>query len=271
MTLSGVTFGPATTGSPTGILVSTTKDLMSVGAPSGSLGGQVTGVSFTIAASDRVPLATGKSVTLAFTIMTALTAGDQISLMYPWNFISSLGTWPSVMGSTPGLNLKNIQDNLLTIRVDGSLAAGAHVLTLSGVTFGPATSGSPTGITVSTTKDMVSVGAPSGSLLRGAICILVVPNAMQCSVQSAYLITVLSPLFCPPGHMWSPLSMHGNCPSELPMLPAHQCKFGSSAPSFCSVNSLKMSETPGLCPPGFYPGLLGFDSSGCPVAPNFLQ
>jgi hypothetical protein len=92
ITLSGVTFGPPTSGSATGITVSTSKDFQSAGSPSGSLGGQVTGVSFTIAAADRVPLATGKSVTFAFTIATALSSGDQITLRYPDNFISSSGS-----------------------------------------------------------------------------------------------------------------------------------------------------------------------------------
>jgi hypothetical protein len=271
LTLSGVTFGGATPGSPTGITVSTSKDFTSAGAPSGSLGGQVTGVSFTIAAADRVPYASGKTVTLGFTIATALSANDQITLMYPSSFISDGTPWPSVIGSVSGLSVQTMSGSSVSIRVEGSLPAGAHVLTLSGVRFGGATAGSPTGITVSTSKDFTSAGAPSGSLVRGDICIMILPNAMQCSVQSAYMVTVLSPLFCPPGHTWFPLTMHGNCPSDLPMLPAHQCRVGSSAPSFCSVNSIKMSQTPGLCTPGYYPGLLGFDSSGCPIAPNILQ
>ena len=126
------------------------------------MGGGVTGVSFTIAAADRVPLASGKAVTLGFTIATALSPGDQISLTYPWSFVSSSGALPSVMGSASGLSVQSVQWNFISIRVDGSLAAGAHVVTLSGVTFGPATAGSTTGVTVRPSKELGNPGGPSG-------------------------------------------------------------------------------------------------------------
>jgi hypothetical protein len=74
----------------------------------------------------------------------------------------------------------------MSIRVEGSLAAGAHVLTLSGVTLGPATAGSPTGIAVSTSKDFVSAGAACG-LLGGQVTttplsMLIVFKCLFCAV-----------------------------------------------------------------------------------------
>jgi hypothetical protein len=230
----------------------------------------VTGVSLTIAAADRVPYASGKTVTLAFTIATELSSEHQITLSYPADFISSSAPMPHVKDSMGLSNLtaQFIQQQSITMRVMGKLAAGSYEFILSGLKFGAATDGNATGIIVSSSKDFSSTGAPSGSLVKGGICVFVGPQDGPCSIQSDYLIKVLSPLFCPSGLTWAPLGIHGNCPIDFPMLPAHQCKSGY-APSFCSVSSVKVSQTPGLCNYGFYPGFLGFDSSGCPVAPTF--
>ena len=93
------------------------------------------------------------------------------------------------------------------------LEAGAHVFTLSGVTFGPAKAGSTTGITVSTSKDFASSGTAntaSGSLVQGDICSLVSLISVQCSIQGAYLMTVLSPLLGPSGSIGFPVSSNGS-------------------------------------------------------------
>jgi hypothetical protein len=165
MTLSGVTFGPPTAGSPTGILVSTSMDRLSDGSPSGSLGGQVFNVSFYISPAHRLTSSASQNnmVLLSFTTQTALSAQDNITLIYPNHFFAG-GTAPVVQSSVLGLVASSPTETSLMFTATASIPAGALSMTLSGVTFGPPTAGSPTGILVSTSMDRLSDGSPSGSL-----------------------------------------------------------------------------------------------------------
>jgi hypothetical protein len=171
VTVSGVTIGAPNAGSASGISVATSTDLVSVGAASGALGGQVTGVSFTIAAADRVPFASGKSVTLTFTIATSLFYADSLTLSFPNGFISG-GWFPSSSGYIYVYSLSgssNFSPSLhpsatsIVMRVYEVVTAGSYIVTLGGLTFGPPTH-STAEITVSTSKDYSSAGVASGSL-----------------------------------------------------------------------------------------------------------
>jgi hypothetical protein len=142
-----------------------------------TFGAQVTGVSFTIADADRVPAATGKAVTVVFTIATALVATDTITVSYPSGFIGTAAVTAApttLTASTPGA-----ASLVLTVAADASFAADTSItVTLAGATMGGATAGSATGITVGPTasaqgvsKDLVSAGVASGSI-RGRVSIL---------------------------------------------------------------------------------------------------
>ena len=87
--VSGLTTGPPTAGSSSGVNVATSQDSgSSVGADSGGLGGRVSSVSFTMAAADRVANAAGKSATFAFTTASAVPAGGKLTLFFSRDFFS---------------------------------------------------------------------------------------------------------------------------------------------------------------------------------------
>jgi hypothetical protein len=156
VTLSGITFGAATVGSATGITVSTSKDLTSVGVDSGSLGGgQVTGLSFTIAAADCVSASTDKQVTISFFIETGLVSNQFIFITWPFKYLSfsPLNFFPGTV-STFSDQISS-DDSGLSIRVgqDKVAANGSYTITLGGATIGPPVASDPTGISVSTSVD----------------------------------------------------------------------------------------------------------------------
>jgi hypothetical protein len=63
ITITGLVMGHATAGSANGIVVSTTNDRASAGAPTGVLGGRVQGVSLRIRDEDLIPGASNKRIT----------------------------------------------------------------------------------------------------------------------------------------------------------------------------------------------------------------
>ena len=63
---------------------------------------------------------------------------------------------------------------VITVGASGA-PTGAYTLTLSGVVMGAVTAGSATGITVQTTTDLRSAGAPSGPI-GGTVQVIFVPH-----------------------------------------------------------------------------------------------
>jgi hypothetical protein len=88
-TFSNVATGPPTAGNAS-VTVQSTQDSPSTAVSSGTLGGQVNGVSVSIAAADRIPFATGKSVTVGFTTQTSLTNGQLVSISFPSGFLTGV-------------------------------------------------------------------------------------------------------------------------------------------------------------------------------------
>ena len=163
VTLSGSSLGGATAGSSCGITVSTSMDLVSTGVASGAIGGVVSNVTWIIAPTDRIPFATGISVSVGFTLATALGSSGTITINYPSGFIAasaiSFVTPDDTTASTP--TATNI---VLTVNKKSSIPIGPYTVTLLGVTLGPINAGNATGIAVSTEMDILSNGVPSGSL-----------------------------------------------------------------------------------------------------------
>jgi hypothetical protein len=170
ITLGGCHVGPPHANEENGIRVSTSLDIISEGFPTGMISSQVTNVSFTIAASDRFPRATNKTVTFSFTIATALSAGDTITLHYPVGFFD-VGVTPTILGP-PIVVGSLIQGGsqyftgikLITFDVIGSIHPGPVTVTLAGMTMGHSNPGSETGISVSTSRHSASNGARSGHI-----------------------------------------------------------------------------------------------------------
>jgi hypothetical protein len=171
LTLSALTIGAATAANATGIAVQTDADTVaSAGVDSGSINSQPTSVILAIPAGDRVAAKTLVHVTVAFTTTAALGINGRITLRYPSGFFATAATpannaagTASVASMTAFSSAPTATQIAISTRVAGIPAAAAFNFTLSGLTMGAATAGSPTGITVSTDADTVaSTGAASG-------------------------------------------------------------------------------------------------------------
>jgi hypothetical protein len=136
-------------------------------------GGSVSGVSLYIDAADRIPFSTNKNVVVSFTTQTALAPGDGITINYPSGFFAA-GVRLGLIQATSGTFLSCCNPPLitsssspyyvvLTVGLNGT-APGPYTVTLTGVTMGAPTAGNNMNISVLTTNDLVSAGAPSGAL-----------------------------------------------------------------------------------------------------------
>jgi len=128
-----------------------------------SADGQVSSVTLTIATADRVPFATSKAITVAFTLATALSSGGRITVNYPAGFFKSC-VQPVVTGHAVIASSTETGVSSLVLTVNGTLAAAATTVTLVGLTMGGPTATRAAGITVSTSSDTASSGAASGAI-----------------------------------------------------------------------------------------------------------
>jgi len=171
ITLCGVTMGSgAGSGAiTTGVTVQTNRDRLACNtlAPI-PVTNQVTAVSLTIAAAQRVAGFTNGAVTVAFKTATALLAcTNTIVINVPANFFVADPATPisSVLASTLGAGYTVVvATDRITLTGATPVAAGVQGVTISGITFGAATNGEDMGVTVSTNLDLVSDGVPSGDL-----------------------------------------------------------------------------------------------------------
>jgi hypothetical protein len=182
--------GTLTTGMPQAagtITVSTSQDMASPPAQLNALGGQVTiGTPLTLSAADRVGMqATTSTVSIVFTPINSIPVGGIITINTPFNYFasryaSSLGS--SLVCSTTACASVTLGDVEVTnTAAVGSISAFGSVkvavkdaaTTSSAITLtfgiGVLITGTPqpsttAGITVSTTQDYASTGAPSPSL-----------------------------------------------------------------------------------------------------------
>jgi len=167
VTLSGMTLGAAQNSGTFSLSTSSEpmscQSLVAPAIVATSTGPRVFGVGFSIAGPDRVPGATGKSVTFTFVTSTFLAAGDAITLNYPSGFFVT-GQPPAVRSSSGAFSAIFGGSSSVVLTTSIALPVGFYIVTLSGITFGPATRGSATGISVSTSRDAASLGYPSGAL-----------------------------------------------------------------------------------------------------------
>lgn len=158
ITLTGVTFGgPIAASLSCGVAISTTNDLAgSSGYP--AIGGQISAVSWSIAAADRIPN-TVKPITISFTIQSQLIPGDTITVNYPTGFIS--GNPQSIVGIAASST--SVGASSFVLQLQSAIAAGPVSVTVT-FTLGAPTAGSASGVSVSTTRDLVSSGVSTGAL-----------------------------------------------------------------------------------------------------------
>jgi hypothetical protein len=168
--LMGLTMGASTSGNSNGIVVTTSSDpSASSGVSSGVIAGQVTNTSFFVSPSDRVAGWSGCQATISFTptVGGAVVAGGKITLMYPSGFFASGVTATQVALSGEAMVASAAPSTATSIVVtllSGMLVPSTAVtMTLLGLTTGVAYGGSDSGITVSTSADLIpSVGTASG-------------------------------------------------------------------------------------------------------------
>jgi len=165
VTLTGATLGEPT---PAGKACTTTFKVETQNDFSGSafqpqLGGQVSSVSLALSttAADRLPGATNKPVTVAFTIANALGEGKKVTITFPGSYITTQAVTAVPADFTAG-SPSTVQGNtqvILTVASGKTINAGAVTVTLTGATLGtPTPAGTTSGsayITVGTSYDLV--------------------------------------------------------------------------------------------------------------------
>jgi len=146
--------------------VSTNNDFRSVASSNTvpALGGQVTGVSLSV--SSRAPTAATQTASVTFTLATALTSTQKITVNWPTGFFDS--TAPSAVSGSAlfATGAAAVSGNSWTVTgATSPPTAGTYTLIFAGVKMGPlALAANPIGITVSSDTDLLSAGATSGPL-----------------------------------------------------------------------------------------------------------
>ena len=111
----------------------------------------------------------------------------------------------------------------------------------------------------------------SGSGLVANPCTQSPLDAERCGPQAAYLIVVLSPVFCPFGFFFAPFGVTAvdstMCPVTRSNPPGAMCR-AKPVPAVCSEASKLVANIPDLCGFDSYSGPGGFDPIGCPVTPT---
>jgi hypothetical protein len=177
ITFCGLILFPFPSNQLCGVSVTTSRDYTTVFAQTGIIGqpngGQVSGVSMVIPWSNRIAFSTQQNATFTFTTATSMVTSGFISMMFPSNFFvpnaasacGGLAPTPIsvAVSGIPGYTMVSQNSNSFFLS-GGSLAAGTYTATLTGLTFGAATVGFDTGISISTQRDSASFGATSGPL-----------------------------------------------------------------------------------------------------------
>jgi len=195
ITLAGMVMGAATTGSATGITVTTVADTVaSAGVTSGLINPTVTSVGFSIAAAKRVPASTAAALTLSSTPTSEVRIGGRITLNYPSGFFA-----PSVTATANAARTASVQTMMAAVAATGStsvvittavagIAAGtAFTITLAGLTMGSATAGGD--ITVTTdTNPGPSPAVHSGGLGTQVTAFTATPSSTALATASSTLV-----------------------------------------------------------------------------------
>jgi hypothetical protein len=193
------------------VIICVCRDWTTTFAPTGTIGaaaaaGKVFAVSLTIPWDNRVASRSSQTAVFAFSTRTALPAGgsNSITITFPLNFFvsntaSSCGITESISANgIPGFSFSGTGPSSTTtfvLSASAALPAGSYAVTFSGVTFGAATAGSDTGITVQTSVggvvvDAVSDAAPSGPLSGYQVLAFTLPTCLASLDQTCQSATL---------------------------------------------------------------------------------
>ena len=264
-------------GSSFGVSVSTSKDFASEGVASGTVGGQIADVTFTITSGDLVSGAVVDAV-ITFTISSPQFYPSQLSIAWPRNFFLSGQMRYKLFGGVE--NTIYATDTFIPVATtqQQQLLPGRHSITLIGVTLGGPVGSYPSGISVSTMLERAgSTSNPSIGDAPGFVNGCTPMNSLSlsgCGQQQMYMIQNVSPAVCPSGFVFAPngIDLNSGCPREMMNfnMDFSEICFWGSVPSSCSIKSAAISNIPNVCGfSGFYyaaPG--GIDSAGCPNVPS---
>jgi len=195
------------------VSVFTTMDFTTTCSATGTVGtpvGQVSAVSLTIPWANRIASNTAQSATFAFTTATALpassancNAANSITITFPSNFFvanaaGSCGAAAAAVTATgltgytlTGSGTGPSSSTTFVFTGTAALPAAAYTVVIGGLTFGTATVGSDTGITVQTSMDSVSAGAPSGPLSGYKVTSFTMPSC-QASASCQNIVVAFS-------------------------------------------------------------------------------
>jgi hypothetical protein len=206
VTLCGLIFQQFLNSPLCGVSVRTSRDWTTTFAPTGTIGaappaGRVFAVSLSIPWDSRIASRSAQTAVFAFSTMSALPAGgsNSIIITFPPNFFvsntaSSCGIIESISANgIAGFSFSgNAPSSTTTFVLSGSAAlpAGSYAVTFSGVTFGTPTAGLDTGITVQTSVDAVSQGAPSGPLSGYQVLAFTLPTCLASLDQTCQSATL---------------------------------------------------------------------------------
>jgi hypothetical protein len=172
VTVGGLTMGNTTMGSNSVTVQTSVDTLPSIAISSGSIGSQVSVVSFGIASINRMATKTSVPVTLGFTSTTLLNIGGSITLSYPSGFFSSAVKPTLTSGNSNIANLAGTcsfpaaSNLIITISGASIPAAKAVTLTITGFTLGAVTTGA-VGVFVQTSSDAAESDAVASGALYG--------------------------------------------------------------------------------------------------------
>jgi hypothetical protein len=211
VTLCGLSLNLFPTNQPCGVSVRTNRDWTTTFAPTGTIGNAATltvsGVSLDIPWANRVASRSSQTAIFKFTTSAQVSAGSSITLSFPPNFfvmnsISNCGSQDQVIATgIPGYSFTGAgptTSSSFVLSGTASLPAGSYVVTFSGVTYGTATEGSDSGISV-TINGQVSSAAPSGPLSGYQVTAFSMPTCVAslgqtCSSASLSFLSNAAPI-----------------------------------------------------------------------------
>ena len=217
ITVYGLTMGAATEGSSQGVTIQTSADIaVSLAVPSGSITGRAKFVLLEISTADRVAGNSNSTILLTFTPSAPIQTGGAITMNYPHAFFA-----PDITASTAASSAQDVAFSLqptsntslvLTLSAAAVPASSPITITITGMTMGAATDGSPTGITVQTSADTgLSLPVHSGSIYASLVPVSV--SASPLSPFAGDAVTVHGHSFMLPGSAFNCSAMIGPVPS----------------------------------------------------------
>ncbi len=269
ITLSGLTMGAATAGSATGITVQTSVDTAaSSGVSSGPIDSGMPSAPMPLGCVGQVLSPNGCSGQAAYFITELTPIFCPQGMTFAPNGVTVVGT---AMCPVP-LPSPAPAEVCRPLPVPVTCSAASIKIANIPEFCGSNMYSSPSGFDhLGCPLAPPATTSESGSGLVANPCTPFPLDSLRCGSQAAYLIVVLSPVFCPFGFSFAPFGVTAvnstMCPVTRSNLPGAMCR-AKPVPAACSEASKLVANVPDLCDLGSYSGPGGFDPYGCPVTPT---